>query len=426
MAKALRIGFVLALLGLLSIGCEKKEEKAAEEKPAAEEVEEEKGPELIGIDMEAKTVTIGALNAESGPAAAIGKPYAIGKRLLAKAVNEGEVDVLPEGWTVKLVEKDHGYNPQKSVQHYNAIKDKVLFVATSFGTPNTLPLVDMLERDTMVAFPASLSSEMAEHKFTPPLGPSYKVEAMRAMDWVVEDAGGADKVKAGIVYQQDDYGKDGLEGWKKAAEHHGVEIVSEQTIAAGQQDVTAVITALKDKGANYVLLTTLPSTTGPVLATAAQLKYTPNWVGNTPAWIDTFFTDDSPLPKEVFENFYWVTGLSFWGEEGVGGMEDFIALYEKYGKEMGKPDFYILASYGQGLVELEALRRAIEKGPVTREAYVEALTSIEKYDAGGLFQPIDLTDFPYETSNRTRVLEPNMLEDTWEPVAPYATPASLE
>ena len=31
------------------------------------------------------------------------------------------------------------------------------------------------------------------------------------------DAGGADKIKVGIVYQQDDYGQDGLDGWKKAA-----------------------------------------------------------------------------------------------------------------------------------------------------------------------------------------------------------------
>ena len=123
-----------------------------------------------GIDTEKKVLTIGALNDESGPAAAIGKPFALGKRILADTINAGGSGLLPDGWTVKLVEKDHGYNPQKSVQAYNEIKDQVLFIGSSFGTPNTLPLRAMLERDNMVAFPASLSSQMAQHKFTPPAG----------------------------------------------------------------------------------------------------------------------------------------------------------------------------------------------------------------------------------------------------------------
>ncbi|MFW6067795.1 MAG: ABC transporter substrate-binding protein, partial [Myxococcota bacterium] len=409
----LRIGLVMFLMGLLLVACEEKEEK-------------QQAPELVGIDMDAKKVTIGALNDESGPAATIGKPYAVGKRLLAKAVNEGDLDILPEGWTVELVEKDHGYNPQKARQHYDAIKKRVLFIATSFGTPNTLPLVSELEKSGIVAYPASLSSELAQHRYTPPLGPSYKVEAMRALDWAVEKAGGADEMKVGIVYQQDDYGKDGLEGLRESAKHHDVEIVSEQAIAPGQTDVTAAISALKDADANYVLLTTLPSTTGPILGTAAQLKYQPTWIGNTPAWIDAFF-DPETIPSAVFGDFYWATGLPYWGEEDVGGMKDFLKVYEKYGEEMAKPDFYILASYGQGLVELEALRRAIEKGePVTREAYLEAMQSIEDYDASGMFQAIDLSEFPYETSDQTRILRPKMEDKTWEEVAPYASPEAAD
>ena len=115
-----------------------------------------------------------------------------------------------------------------------------LFFGTSFGTPNTLPLREMLQRDNAMAFPASLSSAMAEHQQTPPLAPNYAFEAERAMDYLVESAGGADKIKAGIVYQKDDYGEDGLKGWKAAAARHGVKIVSEQTIAPGQKDMAAV------------------------------------------------------------------------------------------------------------------------------------------------------------------------------------------
>ena len=161
-----------------------------------------------GVDVATKLINIGALNDESGPAAVIGKPYAAGKRLLAAQINAGGSGLLPDGWTVNLIERDHGYNPQKSTQAFKEIADEVLFIGTSFGTPNTLPLRPMLEAANVVAFPASLSSEMAKNKHTPPIGPSYILEAKRAMDWVVEGAADKGAIKAGIVYQQDDYGKD--------------------------------------------------------------------------------------------------------------------------------------------------------------------------------------------------------------------------
>lgn len=375
-----------------------------------------------GVDVAKKVVRIGALNDESGPAKQIGVAFANGKRLLVKAVETGAVKALPEGWRVEIVEKDHGYNPQQSVQLYNDIKDQVLFLTTSFGTPPTLPLLEDLKRDDMIAFPASLSSQMAANEHTPPLGPSYAVEAMRAMDWAVESAGGADKVKAGIIYQRDDYGEDGVNGWKKAAEHHKVKVVAEQTIKPTDQDFTAAVKALKDAGATHVLLTVLPTATPGILGTAAKMKYAPVWIGNTPAWVDVFF---AKLPPPLVANFHWVTGLAYWGED-LPGMKELLATWDAHGKAtMGSPDFYILASYVHGLVQLEALKRAIEANDITRAGYKKALHSIKEWNAGGLTQPVDLSNVPYVTSTRTRILKPAFENKTWTVVADYAEPKAL-
>jgi ABC-type branched-subunit amino acid transport system substrate-binding protein len=408
-----------------ALACGKKvDEKKEQPKPdpgsagsgSAEAPKSAAGP---GVDLAKKVVRIGALNAESGPAAVVGLPFANGKRLLAQAIAAGAVKVLPEGWKIELVEKDHAYNPQQAVQLYKEIKNDVLFLTTSFGTSATLPLVEDLKRDDMIAFPASLSSVMAANELTPPLGPSYSVEAQRAMDWVVEKAGSADKVKAAIIYQRDDYGEDGVAGWKKASEHHKVKLVSEQTIKPTDSDYTAVVKALKDAGATHVLLTVLPSATPGILGAAAKMKYAPTWIGNTPAWVDVFF---AKLPAPLVANFYWVTGLAYWGED-VPGMKDVLATWEAHGKgKMGEPDFYLLASYVQGLVQLEALKRAIEANDVTRAGFKKALRSIKGWDAGGLTQPIDLTAVPYVTSTRTRILKPVMATKTWEKVADYAEP----
>lgn len=408
-------GSLLIVLGLLALGCP----------PAEDQPDGEGGVETdFGVDLDNKVLTFAQLNDESGPGAAISVPFAIGKRVLAAQVNAGGSGLMPEGWTIKTIEKDHGYNPQQSVQLYKEVKDDILFVGTSFGTPNTLPLIPMLETDTMIAFPASLSSQMAHNEYTPPAGPSYYVEAMRGMDWCVAQAGGADEVKAGIVYQQDDYGLDGIEAIRRSAEVQGFEIVSEQTVVPGQEDYTAPVTALKEAGATHVLLTVLPSSTGPILGTAAQLQYAPVWVGVTPSWVDAFFSPEV-IPSAVFGNFHWVTGLPYWGEE-LDGMDEFLAAWEAHGKDQGKPDFYTLVSYLQGRLALEAFNKALENGDVTRAGFKSALQGISGFTAGGMLQPLSYTSIPYPTSVKTRVLKPDFDKKSWTQIADYAEPKGFE
>ncbi|MBI4260403.1 MAG: ABC transporter substrate-binding protein, partial [Actinobacteria bacterium] len=323
----------------------------------------------IGVDAQSKVIRIGALNDVSGPAAVIGKPFALGKQILVNQINAGGSGLLPEGWTIELIERDHGYNPGSSVQYYNEVKDQVLFFATSFGTPNTLPLQPLLEQDGIVAFPASLSSAMAENQYTPPIGTPYSLEAMRAMDFAVEDAGGAANVRAAIVYQQDDYGADGLAGWRQAAEHHGIQIVSEQEVTPTQSDFTATVTALQGAGANYVMLTTLPTATISILGTAAGLGFEPAWLGNTPSWVDAF-SNPEILPIAARDTYYWISSLPVW-RESLPGIDAFHGAFERFAAEEATPNFYILASYIQGLVEIEAARRAIEGGDISRAGYLE-------------------------------------------------------
>lgn len=425
-----RISTLAAAVALTALGCGKAVDdgktggdapksaaSATSAAPAKPEIATDKG-----VDLATKTIRIGVLNDESGPAAAIGKPYALGKRILAAQVNAGGSGILPDGWKIELIEKDHGYDPGKSQQAYAGIKDDILFIATSFGTPPTLPLQPFLEKDGVVAFPASLSSDMAANTFTPPVGASYRFESERAVDWVASSAADKSAVKMAILHDQSDYGKDGLAGFKAGMAKHGMAIAAERAIKPGQKDFTAEVTALKEAGATHVLLTILPSSTGPVLGTAAAMQFGPQWIGNTPSWVDVFFAHPK-LPAPVFANFHWVSGLPYWGEK-VGGMDAFLKAFETHGKALdARPDFYVLVSYVQGLAALEAAKRAIEAKDLTRAGYLKALRTIKGWTAGGLFQGIDLSATPYLTSVKTRILKPDFENKTWTEVAPYAAPS---
>lgn len=382
-----------------------------------------------GVDLATQTIKLGVLNDESGSAATIGKPYAVGKRVLAAQINAGGSGLLPDGWKVELVERDHGYNPQKAVQAYNQIKDDVLLIAHSFGTPNTLPLRPMLERDSMIALPGSLASAMSENRFTIPNQPSYEVEAMRAFDWVVGEQEKAGKkktdIRAAVVYQQDDYGQDGLNGWTRAAEHHGIALVSKLAVIVGQRDFAAILASLKEAKATHVMLSILPSATEPLLGAAAQVTYKPTWLGQSPSWIDGFFNPQVVRPA-LFASYYWVTGGTYWGEN-LPGMAKFLEAYQKHGEAQSAPNYYLLASYAQGVLAVEIVRRAIEAGDVTRAGLLAQLRAIKSFDSYGLTQPIDLSTFPpYVISTRTRVMKPNFAKKSWTTVGEFASPLALD
>ena len=380
-----------------------------------------------GFNLEKKTIRVGALNDESGPAATIGKPYAVGKRMVAQRVSAGGTGWLPDGWTIELIERDHGYDPKKAVEAYEQIKDDVALIVTSFGTPNTMPLWPKLKRDNLIALPASYSSEMAKHPSTPPPGPSYMLEAMRAMDFVVAqaDTTGSDRsaIKAAIVYQQDDYGADGLRGWKEAASYHGVDVVSEQTVKAGQRNFATVVAGLSKAGATHVMLTVLPSASAPILSIAAQRQYRPMWLGQSPSWVDRFF-DPEIIPAAVFDTFILAFSMPFWGED-LPGMKEFLEAYERYGRAESNPDNYILSSYLQGLTAVEILRRAIKAGDVTRTGIRKARDSIRNWRPGGMGQPINLGSVPYVTATRVRMLAPDFVGNTWNVVGDYMEPKAL-
>jgi len=265
---------------------------------------------------------------------------------------------------------------------------------------------------------------MAEHTYTPPAGPSYEIEAMGAMDFIVQHAKDAAAVKAAVIYQQDDYGLDGLKGFKRAAITHGVTIVAEQTVVPGQKDFVAVVSALKNKGATHVLMVVLPSATGPILGTAAQMKYMPVWVGSTPTWIDPFFSP-KVIPSVVFSRFYWMSSLPVWGEP-VPGMKTFMAAFKTHGADLGRPDFYLLVSYLQGRIALEAARSAIEMGDISRKGYLKALQELSEWNADGMMQPVNLTTMPYVTGTKVRVLRPIFEKMTWTVASGYATPKTID
>jgi len=343
-----------------------------------------------GVDVAAKTIRIGDINALTGPASALGKPVAAGHRAFFKALNaKGGID----GWQVRLTIKDSGYAPQQHVQLYRAIRNDVALL-NSFGSPTTKAIQALLDKDKLVTTPASFDSIWGDDPVIAPVGTPYSYDIANVLDYYTHS--GKDKPKIGIIYQNDEYGQDGLRGYVAAKKALGFGDGGKQTFKAGDTEFTAQIQKLKAAGAKAVVVVALPSSTGPIVGTGAALGFKPQWILQGPAFLEQLITKDGSLdakPTPVAGALKGALVTSFsaaWGDPKAPGMKGVVAAHDVY--EAGAPpSIYFALAYAAGEVQAAILKKAIEDGDLSRAGILKAKENLGKVDLGGVSPSLEYT-----------------------------------
>ena len=347
------------------------------------------------VGVEGKVIKLGEITPLTGEVAVIGKPLTRGHEVYFQYVNEvlgGVGQKLPkeERYKVELITVDSQYRPDVQVQQYNAIKDKVLMIAQSLGTPQTKAILGQINEDKILTAAATLASDWPREKYVVATGAPYPAQVVNAAQYL-KDKGITPK--AGLIYQDDDYGLDGLKGLEYAAKQFGFQIVAKATYKTTDTALGAQVTAMRTAGADYVFLTTTPSATGRILGAAAALNYTPQWIGNSPSWIGALVgTAAQPSPLVPYlRQYVWVVtdAQCAWGEtkEGCEGMKELLDNHQKFGKDQA-PDYYFIFGYTQARVVHQILEKAVEQGDLTRAGVVKAFESLKSVNMGGLLNPI--------------------------------------
>jgi ABC-type branched-subunit amino acid transport system substrate-binding protein len=357
-----------------------------------------------GVDAESKTIRVGDLNALSGPAAALGKPVAAGHQAYFDALNaRGGID----GWKIELAVEDTGYQPQQHVQAYNALKGDIA-ILNSFGSPTTKAIQPQFQNEKLVTVPASFDSIWGTDPTVAPVGTPYSLDIANALDYVTE--GGAKKLKVGIIYQNDEYGADGLRGFDAAKAALGFTEAGRQSYKPGDTDFTAQVQKLKAAGAEAVVVTALPSATGPIVGTAATLGFTPQWILQGPSYVEQLITEDGtaegkPTPVAGALTGAIVTSFSApWGDENAPGMEQLLADQKQYAPDQ-TPSIYFALAYSQGMVVEQILRKAIESGDLSRAGILAAKENLGEVDLGGITPAVTYTPEGGPPSRATLITE---------------------
>jgi branched-chain amino acid transport system substrate-binding protein len=220
-------------------------------------------------------IKIGQTNPFSGPASA----YAtIGKTQAAyiKMINDqGGVN----GRKINLIQYDDAYSPPKAVEQVRKMveSDEVLLTFQILGTPSNAAVQKYLNaKKVPQLFAATGASKFTDPKnfpWTMGFNPNYFVEGRIYGQYIMKNYPNA---KIGILYQNDDLGKDYLNGIKAGLGNQAATmIVAEASYEVSDPTVDSQILKIKDAGADLFFSASTPKQAAQTIKKIAELAWHP-------------------------------------------------------------------------------------------------------------------------------------------------------
>ncbi|MCU1375243.1 MAG: branched-chain amino acid transporter substrate-binding protein [Actinomycetia bacterium] len=328
------------------------------------------------------TITLGVITPQTGIAAVIGKPLTNGNQVYFDHLNAA--GGIAGKYKVQLKIVDSQYSPPTGVQQYNATKGSVAAYVQILGTGVVNAILPQLKTDNIVAGPASLDSFWVPEQQLMALGAPYQVQAINAMDWWVNQQKHAGS-KICVMYQDDPYGKAGLEGVEFAGKEMGFTVAKKVTFAVTDTEFGAQVNQLKASSCELVYLVGLPSATGGIMGAAEQTGFTPQWIGQSPTWIGLLSGN-----TYMQQHFLVVNEGPEWGDTTSEGMTQMIDDITKYDKQGQKPDIYFAFGYAQAWSMAQILEKAVANGDLSHDGIIAAMNGVGTLKTGGL-----LGDYAY-------------------------------
>src|SRR5438067_7275841 len=283
------------------------------------------------VGVTATEIKIGNTNPYSGPASAYGT---IGKVIGAyfKKVNyEGGLN----GRKINYITYDDAYSPRKTVEMVRKLveQDQVAALFQTLGTPTNSAIHKYMNQQKVphlfVATGATKWNDPRNFPWTMGWQPNYQTEGRIYAQYIMKNFPDA---KIGILYQNDDYGKDyrkGLhDGLGEAAKKM---IVMEQTYEVTDPTVDSQIVNLKNSGANVFYNVTIPKFAVQAIKKAHDIGWKPlHLLNNVSASVDVVL---KPAGLEASKDL--ITALYLkdptdpqWRNDA--GMKDWLVFMQKY------------------------------------------------------------------------------------------------
>jgi ABC-type branched-subunit amino acid transport system substrate-binding protein len=315
-----------------------------------------------------KEVLIGTTTPLSGAASAYA-PVSKGATAYFQYVNsKGGVN----GRSIRYLVYDDAYDPAKAVPLVRQLitQDNVFAIFNELGTPVNLATRDYINQEKVPhLFVATGSSHWgADYKrypYTIGYQPDYVSEGRIYAKDILKAHPNA---KIGILYQNDDYGKDYVNGLRSGLGEKAITMVIDaETYEANAADVSSQVASIKTKGADLFYIVATPKFAAQAIATASKLSWKPAiYLNNVAAQVPTIQNAIKASAPDAAEG---ITSTAYgkdpadratWGNDA--GMKLYYDIMAKFCAGCDPNDAGYLAGMGGAWVFQQVMQKAGRDG----------------------------------------------------------------
>ncbi len=357
-------------------------------------------------------IKIGQTMPYSGPASAYS---AIGKAETAyfKMINEqGGVN----GRKIDLISLDDAYSPPKTVEQTRKLveQDQVAFIWQALGTPTNTAIQKYLnERKIPQLFISTFASKFNDPKHFPwtmgGLG-SYRTEGQIYAQYILQHY---PKAKIGVLYQNDDYGKDYVQGLREGLGDKSSMIIKEVSYEVSDPTVDSQIVDLQGSGADVFYDVSGPKFAAQAIRKAYDIGWKPVHFLNSVSSSVTAVLKPAGLDKSA--GIISVIGFKDpsdprWHNDPA--YRDWLAWMEKYYPDGDKADLNIVYGYTQGQMLVQVLKQCGDN--LSRANIMKEAANIHAFAPPMLLPGLTIDTSPTDFQPLKKVRMAKFNGETWE------------
>ncbi|PSO32947.1 ABC transporter substrate-binding protein [Bradyrhizobium sp. MOS002] len=331
-------------------------------------------------------IKIGNIMPYSGPASAYA---AIGKAEEAyfnKINAEGGIG----GRKIKFISYDDGYSPPKTVEQARKLveSDGVLLIFGSLGTSTNGAIRKYMNEKKVpqlfVASGASKWSDPKQYPWTMGWQPSYASEARIYAKYIMKEKPDG---KIGVLYQNDDFGKDYLKGLKDGLGPKASMIVLEDGYDTSEPAIDEHVVKLKASGADIFVSITTPKFAAQAIKKAAEIGWHPvHIISNVSASVGGVLEPAGlEISQGILSASYTKDGSDpQWNADD--GMKKFYNFVAKYDPKANKLDAGVVFGYAAAQTMVKVLQMCGDD--LTRDNVMKQAASLKDFEPDTLLPGI--------------------------------------
>jgi branched-chain amino acid transport system substrate-binding protein len=240
--------------------------------------------------------------------------------------------------------------------------------------------------------------------------PNYQSETQIYAKYILKNHPNA---KIGVLYQNDDYGKDYLKGLKDGLGSKTSMIVLEESYEVSEPTIDSHIVKLKASGADVFINIATPKFAAQAIKKNAEIGWKPaHFLNNVSASVG------SVMKPAGFENAQGIISSAYLKDptdqqwKNDAGMKAWNEFLDKYYPEANRADGGVMFGYtvAQGLVQV--LKQCGDN--LTRENVMKQAANLKNLELGGLLPGVKVNTSPTDFAPISQVQLMRFKGETWE------------